>query len=143
MSTNLAIQNKLINYVMQDGKKHTSEKQMIKSYKLIQKNQKKNFKEIFKFAVVNSSPFFYIKQIQRKKKPPLEFPFLLKTSLKIHYGIKSIINSSTLKKSLPFYKKYSLEIINSSKLLSEGVKKKKEIYKNAFFTKRYANYRWF
>lgn len=144
MSIKTTIQNKFINYVMQDGKKQTSEKLLMKSYKLIQKTQKKkNFKEIFKIALVNSSPFFFIKQIQRKKKRTLEFPFLLKNSLKLHYGIKSIIYYSNLKKSLTFYKKCGFEFINSSKLISDGVKKKKEIYKTAFFTKRYANYRWF
>lgn len=144
MSLKLTVQNKLTNYIMQDGKKQTSEKLLLKSYKLIQKVQKKkNFKEIFKLALVNSSPFFYIKQIQRKKKRALEFPFLLKNSLKLHYGIKSIIYHTNLKTSFSFYKKCSLEIINSSKLISEGVKKKKETYKTAFLTKRYANYRWF
>lgn len=145
MTLKLTIQNKLTNYIMQDGKKQTSEKLLLKSYKLIQKVQKKkSFKEIFKLAFVNSSPFFHIKQIQRKKKRVLEFPFLLKNSLKLHYGIKTIIsNVNTIKTSFSFYKKYSTEIINSSKLISEGVKKKKETYKTAFFTKRYANYRWF
>ena len=144
MSLKLTIQNKLTNYIMQDGKKQTSEKLLLKSYKLIQKFQKKKkFKDIFKLALVNSSPFFYIKQIQRKKKKALEFPFLLKNSLKLHYGIKTIISSSNIKSSFSFYKKCSLEIINSSKLISDGVKKKKETYKTAFFTKRYANYRWF
>jgi len=140
----LTIQNKLANYIMQDGKKQTSEKLLLKSYKLIQKAQKKKFfKEIFKLAIVNSSPFFYIKQIQRKKKKALEFPFLLKNSLKFHYGIKAIILSMNIKSTFSFYKKCSLEIINSAKLISEGVKKKKETYKTAFLTKRYANYRWF
>lgn len=43
----LTIQNKLANYVMQDGKKQTSEKLLLKSYKLIQKAQKKNFLKKF------------------------------------------------------------------------------------------------
>jgi ribosomal protein S7 len=144
MVLKLTIQNKLTNYIMQDGEKQISEKLLLKSYKLVQKAQKKkNFKEIFKLALVNSSPFFYIKQIQRKKKKALEFPFLLKNSLKLHYGIKVILLSARIKSTFSFYKKCSLEIINSSKLMSEGVKKKKETYKTAFFTKRYANYRWF
>jgi ribosomal protein S7 len=94
-------------------------------------------------SYLNSSPFFYIKKIQRKKKKALEFPFLLKNSLKLPYGIKVILLSARIKSTFSFYKKCSLEIINSSKLMSEGVKKKKETYKTAFFTKRYANYRWF
>jgi len=144
MSIKTTTQNKFINYVMQDGKKQTSEKLLLKSYKLIQKIQiKKNFKEIFKIALINSSPVFFLKQIKRTKKRTLEFPFLLNNSLKLYYGIKSIISSSNVKKSLTFYEKCSSELINSSKLISDGVKKKKEIYKTAFLTKRYANYRWF
>ena len=76
MALKLTIQNKLTNYIMQDGEKQISEKLLLKSYKLVQKAQKKkNFKEIFKLALVNSSPFFYIKQIQRKKKKHLNFHF--------------------------------------------------------------------
>ena len=144
MTSKLTIQNKLTNYIMRNGNKQTSEKLLLKSNKLIQKvHKKKIFKEIFKLAIVNSSPFFYMKQIQRKKKKALEFPFLLNNCLKLHYGIKTIIAYANIKSSFSFYKNYSLEIINSAKLISEGVKKKKEKYKTAFYTKRYANYRWF
>jgi len=146
MSLKLTINNKLSNYMMKYGNKQTSEKLMLQSFKLIQKIQKKkNFKEIFKLAIINSSPFISIKQIKRNKKRTLEFPFLLTTNLKIFYGIKFILKYSNIKSNtiFSFYKKYTSEIINSSKLVSESVKKKKEIHKKAFITKRYANYRWF
>jgi len=83
MLVKLTILKKFSNYLTKNGNKQTSEKLLLNSFKIIQKVQKtKNFKEILKLALVNSSPVIYIKKIKRRKKLALEFPFILKDTLK-------------------------------------------------------------
>ena len=138
------IKNKLLNHLMNGGKKQTSEKIVLKSSKALQKTKrKKNFKEILKLALVNVSPVLIIKTIKRKKKNVIKFPLLIAAPLKFSCGIKSILKSSEIKIPLSFYKKLNLELINVSKLEGTSVEKKKETYKSAFLEKKYAHYRWF
>ena len=138
------IKNKLLNHLMNGGKKQTSEKIILKSSKALQKTKRrKNFKEILKLALVNVSPVLIIKTIKRRKKNVIKFPLLITTPLKFSCGMKSILKSSENKIPLSFYKKLNLELINVSKLEGTSIEKKKETYKNAFLEKKYAHYRWF
>jgi len=68
MKRNTLKQN-IFNHIMVNGSKETSEKTFFKSLKSIQKDLlKKNFEEILKVSLINSSPTVYMKRIQRKRK---------------------------------------------------------------------------
>ena len=129
---------------MLNGKKITSEKILLKSLKKIQKsNKKKNFKDIIRIGLINNSPIVYIKSIKRKRKQTIEFPFLLKNSLRISYGIKFIIKNSKQKSSMPFYFNLHNNLNNSSKFIGLGVEKANNLHKSAVLKKKFSNYRWF
>lgn len=138
------LKKKIFNQIMSYGNKHTSEKILFKSIKKIQKlNNKKNFKSILNIAIINSSPIVYLKSIKRKRKRNIEFPFLLNLNNRISYGLKFIINYSNKIKSESFYEKLTLELLNSSKQISQSVKKKHFYHQEAFLKKKFSNYRWF
>ena len=136
------LKNILYKKIMLNGNKQTSEKLLLKSLKNVQKTvNKKNFKDLTKLALINSSPVFYIKKIKRKRKNSLEFPFLLKPNLRISYSLNFMLKSSEKKKSFIHY--FSNELLNSSRNSSFSVKKTQDIYKESFVKKKFANYRWF
>lgn len=129
--------------LMSNGQKRTSEKVLLKTLKLIMKtHNKKGTKDLLKTAILNSSPVIYLKQIKRKKRATVEFPFLLNTHLRLSYGVKLIISNSNSKK-LPIFKLLNSELVNSSKNLSISVQKKQDLHKDSFLKKKFANYRWF
>ena len=79
----------VLNNIMTNGNKQTSEKIFVKAVKVIQKNKrKKNFETILKTSLINSAPLIYIKQVKRKRKRATEFPFLLNSSGKISLSFK-------------------------------------------------------
>lgn len=134
----------IFNQIMIKGNKQTSEKLFLKCLKNIQKlHNKKNFEELVKTGLINSSPVVYLKYIKRKRKQTVEFPFLLNCNSRISYGIKFILQSSRSKKSIPFYKQLKSEFINSSKNVGQSVEKKVIMHQQAFLKKKFANYRWF
>jgi len=131
---------KLIN----NGNKYNSEKIFKKSIKLLQKQLKKNSKDVFKNSVINSSPVLKVKQIKQRRKQIKEFPYIINKSLRISLGLKSIVNSVRLKKKYGFfYKELTDELLLTTDNKSSTVKLKKNNYENAFKLKKYANFRWF
>ena len=117
---------------MLDGGKFKSEKILTKTLKKIQKHKKHRLDLIIKFAIINSSPFVNIRQIQRKRKQIIEFPYLLNNKLRIFYSIRHLTK-----------KKFLANLLESASNSGNAVKFKKIVHKDAFFKKKIANYRWF
>lgn len=129
---------------MINGNKTTSERILLKSLKLIQKTQlNKNFEKIILLSLINNSPTVNIKNIKRKRKRTIEFPFLLKPQLRISYGIKFLLQHSKNCTEKSLYSNLKLELINSAKKTSLSFKQKKDLYKNVFLKKKFTTYRWF
>ena len=139
------IKNKFLNRITFKGQKQSSERELLKCFKTLQKSQlKKDSKELFKISLINSSPFFQLKEIKSKKnKKSIEIPFLLSTESKLFYGMKNIIKSASVMENLPFYEKLKLEFIKTSSLKGSTISKKKALHESAFVKKKYARYRWF
>lgn len=138
------LKENILNRIMVNGNKPTSEKLLARTIKLVQKTEKdKNFETILKTGIMNSSPILYVKKIQRKRKRTTEFPFLLNSKLKLSYAIKFLVLSSKKRKIEPFFNKFSQEIINSSKKISLTFKQRIDIHKDGFAKRKFANYRWF
>lgn len=125
---------KFINQLMLGGNKWKSEKMLLNIFKKVQKLKKFQINLVLKFVVINNSPYFNIKQVQKKRKKIIEFPFLLNNDLRIFYGIKNIVNNK---------KKLHIDLLNSVNNKGVSVDLKKKIHKDSFIKKKLANYRWF
>lgn len=138
------IKNTIFNQITFNGNKFKSEKLVYKSLKKIQKIQKKkNFQQLFKIAIVNSSPVFYIKTIKRKRRKSTEFPFILSKNIRVGYSLKFIVHYSNKFKNSSFHNRLYDELVTSCEKSSNSFKKKVDIYKETFLKKKFSNYRWF
>lgn len=145
---NIELKQKLTNAIMKQGQKKTAEKILIKSLKLIQKSNKKNYKNLIKESIINTTPTFKInKQSSKrgKRKVKKEIPsFIKKDSLRTMLSVNFLISNSFKNKELNnFYKKMSQEIIKTSFQKSKSIEQKTEIQKQVLMKKRYLlNFRW-
>ena len=130
----MTYKNRFINQLMLCGKKWKSEKIFLNTSKKLQKLRKLRSNTILKFAIINSSPYFAIKQVQKKKKKHIEFPFLLNKTVRITYSIKNIINNKT--------NLYN-NLLDSVDNYGVSIDLKKKIHKESFLKKKVSNYRWF
>jgi ribosomal protein S7 len=138
------IKNKTNLTIMSGGNKWTSEKIVNKSTKKLQKlKKKKNFIKLFKLAVINSSPSFYVKKLKRRNKLFKEFPFLLRTNLKLHYGLKNALKNNNNSSNNPFYFFLTQECIKAADKNSTSFLTKTSMHQTAFTNKKFINYRWF
>jgi ribosomal protein S7 len=144
------IENKIISHLIIDGKKKTSEKILLKSFKNLQKYSKKQSKELIKLAIVFSSPVFTLRKLTNKKKrkkkqqKTQKIPsFITNKKARTSLAIKFIITSTTTKNLKNFYTKFNQEILLNAQSKESTIQIKNEIQKQIMQNKRYfKNYRW-
>jgi len=144
----LNIKHKIFNHLMTDGNKETCEKTFLKSSKSLQKSLLKNYQEVIKIGIINTSPTVNVKQVKLKKgkkKNIKEYPFVLDSKNRISLAIKFILETVKKKenKLLYLYANLKQEIIANSQNDSNAIKKKDDLQKNTLLKKQYAFYRWF
>ena len=89
----------LTNHITKKGQKDTIEKILTKSFKQIQKQQKKNVTNIIKISVFSFIPTFRMIQLtnkRRRKKSVQQIPaFLSNNKSRSSWGLKNLTNLST------------------------------------------------
>lgn len=143
----MKIKNKLINHIMVNGEKKTSEKILLKSLKELQKNSSKQSKNLVKLAIINSTPIFKLHKIINKKKKKIyirEIPaFIPKTSYRNSLSIKFILVSAKNKKINNFYTKFKQEILLTAQSKGTSIELKNDLQKQVLLKKRFFTfYRW-
>jgi ribosomal protein S7 len=140
---------KLLNHLTQNGKKQIIEKALTKSFKQIQKYQKKNDKKIIKLAILNSIPAFkLIKLINKKGRKKLirEIPtFLSTTDSRVSWGLKYLVKSlESTAQSTTLHIKLKNEFLLAAQSESKTIKTLKEHSQiRALKEKKYLKYfRW-
>ena len=142
MSVENNILNRFIKKLIFKGKKFKSYKLISASLRFIQKNSKKNHRQLLQLSLINLAPLFNIKIIQKKRKKSKEFPFFLVNKLRLSLSIKFILNNIKSKKKIA-NKMLAKEILLIMKNNNSLILKKNLLVDRSFSQKKYANYRWF
>lgn len=137
------IKNILINRIMFKGKKHTSEKLILKCFKALSKNSKKQQKKIIKFFLLNITPIFKLhkssnKKVKKKKRKIRITPFfILKQQNRISLGIKIFLKNLKKKENNYFFENIFKNILSAANNESYSVEIKNESQKTALNHKRF------
>lgn len=144
------VKTKFINRIMNNGNKTTCENLLIKSFKNLQINSKKQSKKIFQLSIINFMPLFRLNEISNKRvkkkqrKIKIIPSFVAKTdkriSLSIKYMIKELIKNGIKNKfDKKLYQKLLIIAINKKSFFEH----KSETIDKILANKRYLkNYRW-
>jgi ribosomal protein S7 len=144
----MIFKNKIVNVFMKNGKKHTSEKILLKSSKLIQKSSRKNFKNLAQLAIINTTSAFKLnEQVMKKgkrKSTKVTPSFIINDSLRVMTALKFIKNTVQKKKnSISSCKNLSNEILASSLLKSQSIEQKTKLQTQILLNKRYlSKFKW-
>jgi ribosomal protein S7 len=142
------LRKKLLNHLTKYGKKHKSEKTVIKSFKLVQKRQKKNHNKTIKFSILNTIPVFKIVKLtnkKRRKKSIKKIPILLSNyESRTSWGLKYLIKNATPQtKQSAFFTKLENEFLLAATSNSNAVKIKDSLQNEALQEKKsFRFYRW-
>ncbi len=134
--------NKLINYVMESGKKAIARKIVYDCFALLKEKAKtENPLEIFELALKNTTPAMEVRS-RRVGGANYQVPREVRPERQRALSMKWIILAARSKKGKPIAEKLAEEIISASKNEGEAVKKRENTHKMAEANKAFAHFAW-
>jgi small subunit ribosomal protein S7 len=133
---------KLVNYVMQEGKKNTARSIVYDCMDAIKVQAKvENPLELFELALKNTTPAMEVRS-RRVGGANYQVPREVRPERKNALSMKWIVEAARSKKGKPMHLKLAEEIIAASKNEGEAVKKRENVHKMAEANKAFAHFAW-
>ena len=129
--------DKIINYIMKDGKKSVAKKIYQDMLWEIKSNWHMNPQIVVETAIDNAAPSMMIKS-KRLWWSIYQVPVEVKQSKKLFYAMRWILEAVRAKKGKPMYKKLAEEILAAYSNQGVAVKKKEETHRMAEANKAFA-----
>ncbi len=134
--------SKLINYVMEEGKKNTARTVVYDALKLVKEKTKTEAPlEIFEMALKNTSPLMEVRS-RRIGGANYQVPREVRPERRQALSMKWIVGAARAKKGQPMAEKLADEIVLASKNEGEAVKKRENTHKMAEANKAFAHFAW-
>lgn len=138
---NSVIITKLINYVMEDGKKTIAQKIVYSAMDVVAKETEKDAMEIFDLAMKNVSPAVEVKS-KRIGGANYQVPRDVRGERKLALAFRWMLDAARSKKGKPMAAKLAEEIILASKNEGNAIKKKMDTHRMAEANKAFAHFSW-
>jgi len=134
--------SKLINYVMEEGKKNTARTVVYDALTLVKEKAKTEAPlEVFEMALKNTSPLMEVRS-RRVGGANYQVPREVRPERRQSLSMKWIVGAARSKKGQPMAEKLADEIIAASKNEGEAVKKRENTHKMAEANKAFAHFAW-
>ncbi|MBP9869579.1 30S ribosomal protein S7 [Patescibacteria group bacterium] len=130
---------KLINYVMKDGKKSTSQKIVYTAFELIEEKTKKPAIEVFNEAMNNVSPLLEVKS-KRVGGANYQIPMQVRAERRIQLAFRWLLLAARSKKGKPMAEKLAGEILAAAENTGDAVKKKQDVQRMAEANRAFAHF---
>ncbi len=128
---------KMINFIMKDGKKSVAETIYRKTLQEIKANWHMNPYVVLETALENAAPTIMVKS-KRLGGSVYQVPVEIKPAKRLFFSIKWILDAARSKSGKPMYKKLAEEILAAYSNQGYAVKKKEEAHKMAEANKAFA-----
>ena len=138
---NSKLVTRLINKIMLDGKKGTSQKILYTAFKKIEEKTGKPAMDVFATALNNIMPEVELKT-KRIGAANYQVPTEVSPERKVTLGLRWLVNYSRLRKDKSMEDKLCNEIIDAANGTGASVKKREDVHKMAEANKSYAHYKW-
>lgn len=132
---------KLINYVMEAGKKNTARSIVYDAFDAIKEKTKTDPVEVFETALKNTGPAMEVRS-RRVGGANYQIPREVRPERRLFLALKWLIEAARSKKGTPMHMKLADEIIAASKNEGEAVKKRENTHKMAEANKAFAHFAW-
>ena len=133
---------KLVNYIMESGKKNIARGVVADCMNDIKAKAKvENPLEIFEAALKNTTPAMEVRS-RRVGGANYQVPREVRPERKLALSMKWIVDAARAKKGKPIHEKLADEIIAASKNEGEAVKKRENVHKMAEANKAFAHFAW-
>lgn len=134
--------SKLINYVMEEGKKNTARTVVYDALNLLKEKAKTEAPlEVLEVALKNTAPLMEVRS-RRVGGANYQVPREVRPERRQSLSMKWIVGAARAKKGQPMAEKLAEEILAASKNEGEAVKKRENTHKMAEANKAFAHFAW-
>ena len=138
---NSKVVTKLINAVMNDGKRGTASKILYEAFDIIKEQTKADPMETFNKTMENISPSLEVKS-RRVGGSNVQVPIEVSETRKQTLALRWLVNYARLRPGKGMANKLAAEIMDAANGVGGAVKKRDDIHKMAEANKAFAHYRW-
>lgn len=132
---------RLINRIMEDGKKGKAQTILYQAFDLIKERSNQEPMEIFEQALKNVMPVLEVKA-RRVGGSNYQVPVEVRPERRTTLGLRYLVNYSRLRGEKTMVERLANEIIDASNNTGASVKKREDMHKMAEANKAFAHYRW-
>ena len=138
---NSKLVTRLINKIMLDGKRATSQTILYTAFKKIEEKSGTPAMDVFATAINNIMPEVELKA-RRVGASNLQVPVEVSAERKITLGLRWLVSYARLRNEKTMEDKLANEIIDAANKTGASVKKREDTHKMAEANKAYAHYKW-
>ena len=138
---NSKVVTKLINQIMNDGKKGTAQKIVYNAFDMIKEKTNEEPMDVFKKAMENISPALEVKS-RRVGGANYQVPIEVKAERAQTLAFRWLVQYARLRNGHSMAENLANEIIDASNGTGASVKKREDTHKMAEANKAFAHYRW-
>jgi small subunit ribosomal protein S7 len=138
---NSLIVSKLINKLMERGKKSTAERIMYGAFDIIEQQENKPPVSVLELALKNASPLLMVKP-RRVGGATYQVPVEVEPERGAAIAIRWILTAARARKGQAMAQRLAAELIDASKEQGTTIKKREDTHKMAEANRAFAHYRW-
>ncbi|MBE6161175.1 MAG: 30S ribosomal protein S7 [Firmicutes bacterium] len=138
---NSKVVTKLVNQIMQDGKKGTAQKILYEAFDLIAEKTGKSAMDVFNEALENIKPALEVKS-RRVGGSNYQVPIEVSEDRSQALALRWLINYAKLRNGRGMAVNLANEIMDAAAGTGGAVKKREDTHKMAEANKAFAHYRW-
>ena len=138
---NSVVVAKLINRIMERGKKTIARKIVYQSFDIIKEKTKKEAIEVFDEAIRNVSPLLEVKA-KRVGGAVYQVPREVRGDRKLTLALRWISNAARAKKGRPMREKLAEELMAAANNEGTAIKKKLDTHRMAEANRAFAHFAW-
>ena len=131
--------HKLINYVMQDGKKTTAQKIVYGAFDQMETKMKKPAMEVFDEAMKNISPLLEVKA-KRVGGANYQVPMQVRAERRTQLAYRWLLAAARSRKGKPMADKLAFELMEAAQNQGDAVKKKLDVQRMAEANRAFAHF---
>lgn len=138
---NSKLVSRLINNIMQDGKKGTAQTILYNAFDLIAEKTGREPMEVFEEAIENIMPILEVKA-RRIGGANYQVPVEVRPERRITLGLRWLVQYSRSRGEKTMEQRLANEIIDAANNTGASVKKREDTHKMVEANKAFAHYRW-
>lgn len=138
---NSKVVTKLVNQIMQEGKKGTAQKILYGAFEVIKTETGKDPNEVYAQALENIKPALEVKS-RRVGGGNVQVPVEVNNERSQTLALRWLVNYANLRPGNGMSEKLAKEIIDAANGVGGAVKKREDTHRMAEANKAFAHYRW-